>query len=285
MGLFFAQWFGGDDVAAGGQDFAAEFRVEVIEVGIATQHQGLGAHRALGGMDLDLGAIVDAGHGRVLEQLDPQSLCRCGFAQGQVQWMQVPRTHVDQATHIARGADHGVHLVGLQQTGLVAITEAAQFFGILGEAFKVTGLVGEVAVTPGQVAGDLEALDPLPDDFHGFQAHEFHLPNTFDTDDVGELIEAVADAANQLPAIASTGAPADSMGFKQHYAEAAFGQLKRRVQPRKPTAHHTDIGQHFAFERRKFGLRQAAGGVVGGDVVRSRLLSTRVHVRDPGVDV
>ncbi|MNL02006.1 hypothetical protein D3C87_1224940 [compost metagenome] len=232
-------------------------------------------------MDLDLGAIVDAGHGRVLEQLDPQSLCRCGFAQGQVQWMQVPRTHVDQATHIARGADHGVHLVGLQQTGLVAVAEAAQFFGILGETFKVTGLVGEIAVAPGQVAGDLEALDPLPDDFHGFQAHEFHLPNTFGTDDVGELIEAVADATNQLPAIATTGAPADSMGFKQHHAETAFGQLKRRVQPRKPAAHHTDIGQHFAFERRKFGLRQAAGGVVGRGVVQGRLLSTGIHVRIP----
>ncbi|MNC30413.1 hypothetical protein D3C75_786960 [compost metagenome] len=121
----------------------------------------------------------------------------------------------------------------------------------------------------------------MPDDFHGFQAHEFHLPHAFGADDVGELIKAVADAANQLPAIASTGTPADSVGLKQHHAEPAFGQLKRRVQPRKPAAHHTDIGPHFAFEHRKFGLRQAGGGVVGRGVVQSRLLSTGGHVRIP----
>ncbi|MNC81444.1 hypothetical protein D3C75_1345750 [compost metagenome] len=60
MGLFFAQRLGGDDVAAGGQHFAAEFGIEFIEVGVAAQYQGLCPDRALGGMHLDLRTVIDA---------------------------------------------------------------------------------------------------------------------------------------------------------------------------------------------------------------------------------
>jgi hypothetical protein len=68
-------------------------------------------------------------------------LCGSRFAQRQVQRVQVPGTHVDQAADVALGADHGVHLIGLQQAGFVAIPEAAQFFGVFGEAFEVAGLL------------------------------------------------------------------------------------------------------------------------------------------------
>ncbi|MNP61103.1 hypothetical protein D3C76_1562520 [compost metagenome] len=63
MRQFFAQRLGGDDVAAGGQYLAAEFGVEFVEVGITAQYQCLGADRALGGMHLDLGTVIDAGDG------------------------------------------------------------------------------------------------------------------------------------------------------------------------------------------------------------------------------
>ncbi|MCY1310862.1 hypothetical protein D9M70_610990 [compost metagenome] len=39
-----AQWLGGDDIAARRQHLAAESRVEVVQVGIAAQHQGIGAY-------------------------------------------------------------------------------------------------------------------------------------------------------------------------------------------------------------------------------------------------
>ncbi|MNF70344.1 hypothetical protein D3C84_522520 [compost metagenome] len=113
MRLGFAQGFGGNDVAAGGQHFAAEFRVQIIEVGVAAQHQRLGAHRPLCRVDPDLIAIVNAGHGRVFEQFHPQLLRRCRFTQGQVQRVQVAGAHVDQAADIAVGADYAVHFMGL----------------------------------------------------------------------------------------------------------------------------------------------------------------------------
>ncbi|MNL53199.1 hypothetical protein D3C87_1764290 [compost metagenome] len=40
---FFTQGFSGDDVATGGQHLTAEFRVEIAEIGIATEYQRLGA--------------------------------------------------------------------------------------------------------------------------------------------------------------------------------------------------------------------------------------------------
>ena len=265
-GLRFAQRLGGDDVAAGGQHFAAQLRVEAVEVGVAGQHQGLGAHVALGGVHLDLGAVVDARHFGVLKQLHAQLLRGGRFAERQVQRVQMARAHVDHAAHIAVGADHAAHLVGLQQAHFMAITQAAQFFGVFGQAVQVAGLVGEVAVAPGQVAGDLVALDALAHDLHGFQAHQLHLAHAVAADHVGELVQAVADAANQLAAITPAGAPADLARFQQHHAEAALGQFQGRVQPGKAAADHAHVGSHFAGQRRVIGLRQAAGGVVGSGV-------------------
>ncbi|MNV44641.1 hypothetical protein D3C71_1364080 [compost metagenome] len=227
-------------------------------------------------MHFDLGAVIDVRDGGLFEQLHAQLLCGSRFTQRQVQRMQVSGAHVDQTADVALGTDDGMHFTGLQQSGFIAITEAAQFFGIFGKTFKVSGLVGQIAVTPGQVAGNLKTLDPLSDDFHGFKPHEFHLTHTVRADHVGELIEAVADAANQLPAVASAGAPTDLVGFEQHHAEAALGEFQRRVQPRETATNHAHIGHQIPCEHRMIRLRQAAVSVIGGSV-----LGTGVHARHP----
>ncbi|MNF78745.1 hypothetical protein D3C84_609380 [compost metagenome] len=145
--------------------------------------------------------------------------------------MQMSGAHVDQPANVAFGAHHSVHFMGLQQSGFIAVTETAQFFGVFGEAFEVARLVGKVAIAPGQVAGNAKPLDSLSDDFHRFQAHELHLTYAVGTDHIGKLIQAMTDAANQLSAIAAAGAPADFMGFKQHHVQASLRQFKRGVQP------------------------------------------------------
>ncbi|MNZ71716.1 hypothetical protein D3C78_900820 [compost metagenome] len=63
---FLTQRFGGDDVAAGWQHFAAQFAVEAVVIGVAAQHQGFGAHPALGGVHLHFGAVLDAADLRLL---------------------------------------------------------------------------------------------------------------------------------------------------------------------------------------------------------------------------
>ncbi|MNL11665.1 hypothetical protein D3C87_1325070 [compost metagenome] len=93
----------------------------------------------------------------------------------------------------------------------------------------------------------------------------------------------MANAANQLPAVAPAGAPTDLVGFEQHYAQAALGQLERRVQSGEPATDHAHIGHQVALQHRVIRLRQTAGGVIGRRVPMAwdRLLSTGIHVRVP----
>ncbi|MNO99263.1 hypothetical protein D3C76_910290 [compost metagenome] len=266
---FFAQRLGGDDVAAGRQHLAAQLAVEAVEVGVAAQHQGLGAYPALGGMHLHFGAIVDAGNLGLFEQLHTQAAGHGRFPQGQVERVQVARAHVDQPAHIAVGADHAVDIVLADQPQLMCIAQAAQFFGVFGKAQQLGGFVGQVAVAPGQVAGDGMLLDPLADDLHGLQAHQLHAAHAFLAYYRQELFQAVADAADQLPAIAPTGAPAQFARFQQDDREAAFGQLDGSVQARVAAADDTYIGAVLALQEGVVRVWRAAGGVVGGGVLRA----------------
>ncbi|MNM98652.1 hypothetical protein D3C81_1111880 [compost metagenome] len=264
--LRFAQGFGGDDVATGGQYLAAQFGIQVIEVGVAAQHQRAGLHRTLCGVYPHLRAIVDAGNRRLFEQANAELVGHSRLAQSQVQRVQMSRAHVDQAANIAVRAHYRVHLIRLHQTQLMAVTQTAQLLGVLGEALQVFRFVGQVAVAPGQVAADGVAFDALADDIHRFQAHQFQLTHAIAAQHRGELIKAVANATNQLPAITPAGAPADLAGFEEDHVEAALGQLDRGVQPGKTATDHTDVAAQFALQRRILRLWQAAGGVVGSDV-------------------
>ena len=80
----------------------------------------------------------------------------------------------------------------------------------------------------------------------------------------------MANAADQLPAVALAGAPADAPGFEQDHRKAMLGELQRSVDPRQAAADHADICAQLAFER-GVGRRAACGGsVVGRGVLGSR---------------
>ena len=201
------------------------------------------------------------------------------FTQSQIERVQVARPHVNQPAHITVRPDHAAHFMGLQQTGFMAITQRAQRFSLFGKTFKVARLIGEVAVPPGQVASDIEPLHALANDFHRLKPHQLHLAHAVFADDAFKLLKAMAYAANQLPAVAPTGAPADFVCFEHDHTHAALGQLQRRVQPRKAPAHHAHIRHILTLQHRMVGLRQAAGGVIRSGVLAA--LNRGVHVRDP----
>ncbi|MNG02753.1 hypothetical protein D3C84_857950 [compost metagenome] len=97
----------------------------------------------------------------------------------------------------------------------------------------------------------------------------------------------MADAADQLPAVAPTGAPADLVRLQQHHREAFLGQFDGRVQPGKTAADNAHIGQLLTRQRRIGQLPVGSGGVVGGGVLVTvhgllqRLVNAGVHVRNP----
>ena len=59
----------------------------------------------------------------------------------------------------------------------------------------------------------------------------------------------MADAANQLPAVAPAGAPADPPGLQQNHREPALRQFDRRVDPGETAADHADIGHKVLGQR------------------------------------
>ena len=128
---------------------------------------------------------------------------------------------------------------------------------------------------------------PAADDFHRFQAHQFQVAYAFLADHRSELLDAVADAANQLPAIAPAGAPADLVRLHQRHRETLLGQLDGGVQAREPATDNAHIGQLLTRQRRIGQLLVGSGGVVGGCVLVTvhgwllRLVNAGVHVRNP----
>lgn len=128
----------------------------------------------------------------------------------------------------------------------MAIAEGLEFLHVLAEALVVAGLVRQVAVAPAQIAVDGVLLDPATDDLHRLQAHQLECLHAVGADHREELLDVMADAADQLAAIASTGAPADPVRFQQDHGEAALGQFQRRVHSREAATDDAHVGLFFA---------------------------------------
>lgn len=254
-------------------------RVQAIEVGIAGQHQGAGAHLAVGGVHAHFVAVVDAGDGRILEQLHAQRLRRRRFAERQIERVQVAGARIDHGAVVVVRADHLVHALLGDQAQFVAVAEAFQLGLVGGEVIEVGGLVGQVAVAPGQIAVDLELCHSLAHDLHRFQAHQLELAHAFCADHRLELLDAMADAADQLPAVAPAGAPADLVGLQQSHAETLLRQFDGRVQAAEAATDHAHVHLHLALQRRVGQLAIDAGGIVGRGMLR--LVNAGVHVRNP----
>ncbi|MNO90214.1 hypothetical protein D3C76_817200 [compost metagenome] len=212
-----------------------------------------------------------------------QALRHGRFAEGQVERVQVAGAHVHHAADVAVGADHAAHLFLRDQTQLVAVAEALQLLVVLAETLDVRGLVRQVAVAPGQVAVDAVPLDPAADDFHRLQAHQLELAYTLGADHRLELLDTMADAADQLATVTPAGAPADAMGFQQHHRQAALRQFDRRVQPGVAAADDAHVRSHFAAQGREFEAPVGGRGIVGRGVLVGvhRLVNAGVHVRNP----
>ena len=216
----------------------------------------------------------------MLEQPDAQCLSGGGFAEGQVERVQVAGAHVDHAAAVAAGADHFMHAVRLHQAQFMLIAQALQFGHVFLETGKVRRLVGQVAVAPGQVAVDVVLGDPAAYQLHRFQAHQLEFAYPLAAHHRFELVETMPDAADQLPAIATAGTPANLVGFQQGDREAALGQFNGGVQPREAAADHAHIDLYLTSQRRVLQLAVGAGGVVGRGVVGAvhRGVNAGVHV-------
>ena len=261
------QRFGGDQVAAGSNDLAAEATFEPTVIGIAAQHQLPGAHPPASGMYGDGRTMVDGGRSGVLIQAHPQGAGCSGFAQGQVERVEMAGAHVDQPADIAVRAHHAAHLVRLDKGQCVPVTQCQQFVAVGAEGIQMPRLVRQIAVAPGKIAVDVELGDPLADDLHGFDAQHLQIPDALRTDHPGKLLEIMADTTDQLPTVAPAGAPANLSRFQQHHRQSPFGQFDGGIEAGETSAHDADIRLLFALQRGQPKVGMAGGGIPGGWII------------------
>ncbi|MNE06804.1 hypothetical protein D3C80_994040 [compost metagenome] len=243
-------------------------------MGIAAQHQAVCPHLATGRVQGHAGAVLDSQYGALFEDAHAQAMRGTGFALDQIQWVQVARAHVYQAAGVLVAGDDFVQLPRAYQTGFRAIAKRCQVILLVLESGELLGCVGQFAETPAQVAGNAVLGNAAGHQRHRIDAGLLQVAHAVLADMPGKAADIMADAANQLAAIAPAGAPADAPAFQQHHRQAAFSQFQGGVDAGQPAADHAHIGRQFAVQA-GVGRRVACRG----SVVRSSVLGIERHGR------
>ncbi|MCY1425434.1 hypothetical protein D9M71_412220 [compost metagenome] len=281
IGQRWRQRLGGDDVTASRQHLAAQARLELFQVSVARQHQAAGPHAAVGTAHLYSGTVVDLQHRAVFEDPYAEGGRHARLAQHQVERVQVARATVDQAAGINRGGDHFAHLLRADQLGFMAVVQGCQAVLLGAESGELGRGIGQFAETPAQVAVDVVFVDALGHHLNRFDPGTLQVFHPVLADVAGKALDLVADAANQLAAVAATGTPADATGFQEDHREAALGQFDCGVDAGEAAADHTHVGTEFSAQHRVFRHRSDRCPVVGAGMLRSRIhRGSLVHLFD-----
>ncbi|MND97429.1 hypothetical protein D3C80_897490 [compost metagenome] len=147
------------------------------------------------------------------------------------------------------------------------IAQLQQFVAGLAKAVQVLGAVGQVAVAPAQVAVDGELLDALAHQLDGLQAVALEAAHAVVAEYAAEALDLVADAADQLPAVAAAGAPADLPRLQQRHRVTAAGQLDGAVQSGVAAADDAHVGDDLPRQCGELQVAVDAGGVPGWGVL------------------
>lgn len=196
------QHLGGKNVGAGRQHPPSQLRIEVVEVGVAADHQIIGGDPPMSRGHLDLLAVIDMGHSGVFKQGNPEAGGGTCLAERQIEGMEMAGAHVDKATDIAIRPHHGMDIFARHQLEFVLIAEARQMVELLLKTCQMALTGGQIAVTPGEIAVDIETLHPLAHQLHRLQPHQVELAHPLLTNPAGKLVGVVADTANKLTAVA-----------------------------------------------------------------------------------
>ena len=117
---------GGEDVGAGGQHPPPQLRIEVVEIGVAADHQIIGGDPPMSRGHLDLLAVIDMGHPGVFKQGNPEAGSGSRLTERQIEGMEMARAHVDKAADIAIRPHHAMDIFPRHQLEFMLIAEARQ---------------------------------------------------------------------------------------------------------------------------------------------------------------
>ncbi len=144
---------------------------------------------------------------------------------------------------------------------LVSQRRQLLLFGAKGS--ELGGGIGQLAEAPAQVAFYAMAGDPLSHQGDRVDACLLQIPHAVLAHVPGEAVDVVADATDQLAAVAPTGTPAHAPAFEQHHRQAVLGEFQRSVDPCQATADDAHIGIDVALQVRVAGGITGSGRIVG----------------------
>ncbi len=93
----------------------------------------------------------------------------------------------------------------------------------------------------------------------------------------------MADAANELAAVAPGGAPADAVGLQQHHLVTGLGQVDGGVEAGETAAYDADVGIQLTAELGPLPMVVAGGRVIGGHVLLVSVVSSCLHAQHPAL--
>ena len=266
LGHGLRQRLGGDDVAARRQYLAAQARLQLFKMGIACQHQVGCAHAAACAAHLHRLAMDQLQHRAVLKDAHPKGLGRLRFTQYQVERVQMPGTHVDQAAGIHSRAHHLCHVLWADQPRFMGIPHGRQVRLFALERRELRRSIGEFAKAPAQVTVDAVLGNALAHQGDRVDTGPLHIAHALLAHVFGKPGDIMANATDQLPTVAPACAPTDAARFQQHHREPALGQFDGGVDPGKAAADHTHIGAQVCLKcgPLRHGIRRSA--VIGRGV-------------------
>ena len=245
------QGCGRHDVSCHGHDLGGECRGGGAQVDIAAQRQVARAHLSLRSADVHLrGARGRKPRGAgSLEDAHPQALGRCRETQGVVEWVQMTAVRVVEGAAVALGREDCAQLLARHVAHARVAVALAQLANFRVQLTLVALLDGGVQVPRRPVTVDREAPDQLA---HQRQALDRDVPHRARgprADEPCQFALAGRDAIDRLRAAAPRGAPAHTLLFEQHHAQARERQVQRGGAAGDACADHAHIAVDAVRER------------------------------------
>ncbi|MCY1430867.1 hypothetical protein D9M71_468240 [compost metagenome] len=249
-------------------------------VDVAGQQHLLGVDPATAGDHRRAVAVDDVLHFGMLEDQRAQAGGGLGFADAQVERVQVHVAGVLDGADVEVGGQVLAHAGGVQQGHFVAHASAHRFFIGSLQLVHVRGLHRRMQVAALEVAVDAIARHTLLD-------HLVPAPAQVPDEIVDLGTQAVAhlrahgfvarQAAGDLAAIAPAGAPADAVGFDDGHLQATLGQFHGAGHAGEAAADDGHIHLHRALELRVLGVVVEGGAVIGRRALRRAFVQCCVH--------
>ncbi len=222
---------------------------EPVEEAVAGPEQLVRGDRALGRAHADALAVLHLQRRAVFEYPCAEAGQCLGFAEQQVERVHMAAAHVQQGAAVGVRADDLAHLGTVQVTDLMGRAERPEFLFPGLQGLRLACVEAHVAVAVAEVGVDGVLLDTALDDVGAEVADLEDRPQAVLADILADLLQVVADAGHDLPAVAPGTAEAEVAGLQHDdVGDAVLGQLKRGVDPGEAAADHHHVGVQVGFQ-------------------------------------